>query len=311
MPQKRLKPKALKKGARIGITAPARTPQPEWLEKGRAALESEGFSVVIHPHCYEKDYQLAGSDKRRGEALNALFADPSIDAILCPRGGIGSYRIVPYLDFNVIRANPKIFCGFSDITTLLNVIHNRTGLVTFHGPMLLNFFGAHEAYNLSFLSQFLRGEVTGTIPFPTAHCLRKGMGEGHLVGGNITLLQHLTGTPDVPDTKDAILFIEDDEGEKLCDVDRALWHLKNCGFFENIAGLIVGEFTGFREDPFGPWGRDVETMLRELIPPHIPIATHFPCGHGRMMTTLPLGIKTRLETTEKGTFLTYLESPFA
>lgn len=314
MPHPRLKPKALKNNARIGVVAPARHAPREWLDQGKAALEREGFEVFIHPQCYAKEFQLAGSDKERAQAINNLFADKTIDAILCPRGGIGSYRVVPHLDFELIKNNPKIFCGFSDLTTLLQTIHKRTGLITFHGPMLLNFFGDHDDYNLQFLARLFRNEVVQPLAYPTTHVLRHGIGEGALVGGNITLLQHLMGSADDFETDGKILFIEDVD-EKLSDIDRALWHLQISGRLKNISGLIVGEFTSLLDDKYGPWGHGVEAMINDIIlphlPAHVPVLSNFPCGHGRIMTTLPIGLPVKLEATENGAFLHYRESPFA
>lgn len=313
MPQNLLKPKALQKGARVGVVSPACAPPPELIEAGKAALEGAGFQVFIHPQCSKKDFQLAGSDKERAGAIMDMFQDPAIDAIMCARGGIGSYRTVPHLDFNSIRQNPKIFCGFSDITTLLLTLHQRTGLVTFHGIMLYNLFAEHDDYNLPFLTDLFFGKLplNKPIPFTPATCLNEGQAEGRLIGGNITLLQHLIGSTDAPDTNGAILFIEDDAGEKISDIDRKLWHFKTSGLFDHIKGLIVGEFNGFREDSAGEWGHSIESMLHKLIPPHIPVCTHFPCGHGRKMATLPEGVKVHFETSANGTFLSFLESPFA
>ncbi|NDE90947.1 MAG: LD-carboxypeptidase [Alphaproteobacteria bacterium] len=307
-----MKPKALQKGSRIGIVSPARFPREEWLVQGKAALEAAGYEVLIHAQNHLQDHQLAGSDEQRAAAIMDYFKDSSIDAILVARGGIGSYRVVPHLDFDVIRANPKVFCGFSDITTLINVIHSRTGLVTFHGPMLLSFFKDHDPDNITHFINFFSGaEPSEPIHYPTSQAFTAGAGEGRLVGGNLTLLQNLIGTKDDIDTNGAILYLEDDDGEKLSDIDRALWHFKNAGKFKKINGLIIGEFCGFREDSAGLWKHSIPDLLRELIPAHIPIATHFPCGHGKSIVPLPIGIRARLETTDKQVVLTCLQSPFA
>lgn len=311
MAQKIIKPKALQKGSKIGVVSPARYAPEDWLSKGKAELEAAGFQVVIHPQNHLNDYQLAGSDAQRAAAIMDYFEDASIDAILCARGGIGSYRVVPHLDYELIRENPKIFCGFSDITTLINTIHNRTGLVTFHGPMLLSFFKNNDPANITHFTNFFSASETAVpIHYPTAEVFHEGVGTGRLVGGNITLLQNLIGTKDDFDTKDAILFIEDDDGEKPSDIDRALWHFKNAGKFENIKGLIVGEFCGFREDSAGHWKHTVHDLLRELIPSNIPIAVHFPCGHGKSIVPTALGITAKLETKGNQVILTHLESPF-
>lgn len=312
-----LKPKSLRKGSRIAVISPARHAPPDWLTQGKAALDAEGYDVFIHPQNRIADYQLAGTDEQRAAALMECFEDTSIDAIICARGGIGSYRVVPHLDFEIIRENPKIFCGFSDLTTLINVIHNRTGLVTFHGPMLLSFFKNNDPANITHFTNFFNGtEPSKPIKYPTAEVFYEGKGEGRLVGGNVTLLQNLIGTKDEINTDGAIFYIEDDDGEKPCEIDRALWHLKNSGKFDKIKGLIVGEFCGFREDSAGPWKHSVHDLIRELIPATIPVAVHFPCGHGKSIVPLPLGTLARLEvakleTTDKQVVLTCIENPFA
>ena len=307
-----LKPKSIQKGARIGVVSPARHAPAEWLTKGKAELEAAGYEVVVHPQNRMADYQLAGTDEQRAEAIMDFFKDTSIDAIIAARGGIGSYRVAPHLDFEIIRENPKVFCGFSDLTTLINVIHNRTGLVTFHGPMLLSFFKNNDPANITHFKNFFNGsEPAKPIHYPVAEVFVEGVGEGRLVGGNMTLLQNLIGTKDEFNTDDAILLIEDDDGEKQCEIDRAMWHFKNAGKFDKIKGLIVGEFCGFREDSAGHWKHSIHDLLRELIPPTIPIAMHFPCGHGKSIVPLPLGTMVRLETINKRVVLSCLESPFA
>ncbi len=198
MPAKLIKPKPLRPKSQIGIISPARHAAPEVIQTGKAMLENLGHSVFVHPQNSEQNFQLAGSDEARAEAIMDLFEDPSIEAILAPRGGIGSYRVIPHLKWDVIAAHPKIICGFSDLTTLLMTIYQRTGLVTFHGPLLMNFFGEHEPYNLEFLIKMLSGKVAKgeTVHYGEARSVHDGKGEGRLIGGNITLLQHMIGTKD-------------------------------------------------------------------------------------------------------------------
>jgi muramoyltetrapeptide carboxypeptidase len=312
-PAKLIKPRPLKPKSTIGIASPARHAAPDVIASGKAMLENMGFTVFVHPQNSESNFQLAGSDEARAEAIMDLFEDPSIDAILAPRGGIGSYRTVQHLKYDVIAANPKIICGFSDLTTLLTTIYNRTGLITFHGPLLMNFFGDHDAYNLHFLTQMLSGKIAAKEPiaFPEGKPLKEGMAEGKLLGGNITLLQHMINTKDEIAYDNAILFLEDDAGEKISDIERKLWHFKNSGRLNRIAALIIGDFQGFREDSAGAWGRDIPAILKEVVPTHIPLVYNVPCAHGRKITTLPLGINVRAEISGKGLTLTMLESPFA
>ena len=152
-----LKPKALKPNATFGIVSPG-----EWLEdarfnKGIKTLEAMGYSLKSHPD-FEHNHRLAGSDEERARAINDMFADPEVDAIICSRGGTGSFRTLEHLDHDIIRENPKIFCGYSDITMLLHHIHQQTGLVTFHGPMLTSFQG-RTAFN----EDAFKGDIDGQI----------------------------------------------------------------------------------------------------------------------------------------------------
>ncbi len=312
-PAKLIKPRPLHPRSQIGIVSPARHALPDVIQSGKAILENMGYTVFVHPQNAEQDFQLAGSDEARADAIMDMVEDPSIDAILAPRGGIGSYRVIPHLKFDVIAEHPKIFCGFSDLTTLLNTITLRTGLVTFHGPLLMNFLGEHDAYNLNFFIKMASGKVVPgeTQEFMRTQSLRDGAAEGRLMGGNITLLQHMIGTKDDVSTDGAILFIEDDSAERLSGLDRKLWHLRNAGKFQRIAGLIVGEFAGFQEDPHGDWGHGINELVMDLVPSHVPVCVNFPCGHANTMTTLPLGVRVKFETSAKGTLLTLGESPFA
>ncbi len=239
-----------------------------------------------------------------------VFADPTIHAVMCARGGLGSYRLLPLLDYAKLSKHPKIFCGFSDITTLLHALYKKTGMPTFHGPVLWNFSNAPDAQVMENLLGVLQNKLTKVRQsFTQGTALRTGKGEGKLVGGNITLIQNLMGTEYDVSTDGGILFIEDTE-ERASQTDRALHHLAYAGKFARIKGLIVGEFTHVKEEESGPWGEKLADTLLKLAPPGIPIITNFPCGHGRMLATFPIGVKTALEVKADGTGLTFLESPF-
>jgi muramoyltetrapeptide carboxypeptidase len=305
------KPKALPPNGRIGLVSPARWFPPEMLEKGKAELERAGFSVYVHPQTALKHHQLGGPDEERAKALMDLFTDPSIDAILCTRGGTGSHRLLSYLDYNLVAQNPKILCGFSDITMLLAAFHKQAGLIGFHGPMLWNMQGQQPVELMDNFRDMLTGKlVNKKQSFMQAEVLREGNAAGRLVGGNITLLQHLIGTPYDVDTDGAILMIEDTE-ERWSDVDRSLYHLKRAKKFDKIRGLIVGEFSDMLDERYGPWGDDYKSTLLKAVPPGVPILINYPCGHGKNIVTLPIGAQVSLEIAGKAAFLTLLESPFA
>jgi muramoyltetrapeptide carboxypeptidase len=305
------KPKALPANGRIGLVSPARAFPQDMLDKGKAELERAGFQVYVHPQTASKHHQLGGTDEERARALMELFTDPSVDAILCTRGGTGSHRLLSLLDYDLIARNPKIFCGFSDITMLLAALHKKAGLIGFHGPMLWNMQGQQPVELMDNFRDMLTGKlVNKKQSFMQAEVLREGKAAGRLVGGNITLLQHLIGTQSDVDTDGAILLIEDTE-ERWSDVDRSLYHLKRAKKFEKIRGLIVGEFSDMLEEKYGPWEDNYKGELLKLVPPGVPILVNYPCGHGKNMVTLPIGAQVSLEISGKAAFLTLLESPFA
>jgi len=181
------KPKRLSAGARIGVVNPAWWLKPERLQRAVSVFAGLGFEMVLGNSTTLTDNQYAGTPEERAADIMAMFADPSIDAIVCARGGYGGNRVLPLLDYEVIRANPKIFVGYSDITGYLSSISQRSGLISFHGPMLSTFGEQTIRYNLDIFRQVLSGERALRIP-STAACrartLRPGVARGPLWGGN-------------------------------------------------------------------------------------------------------------------------------
>lgn len=296
----------LKIGATIGIVAPSRWPEPAWLEKGKAVLEKLGYKVVIHPQCYKKDGQLAGTDKERAAAVVAMFKDPKVDAILCGRGGTGANRMVDLLDFKTIKKHPKPFIGFSDITLLLQAIHKKCGFVTYHGPMMLSFARDHDKRTLADFSEvFAAGKKNKIIKFTAVEGVALGKAKGELIGGNLSLLQTLLGTEYDWDSHGKILFIEDVE-EPLYKIDRMLNHFRLAGKLKGLKAVIVGEMidisdgiSSISKNTQSPYGRDLKQMLLELLPKNIPLCFNFPCGHGKYITTLPYGAVVTLTVEAK------------
>jgi len=300
-----LKPKPLKTGATLGVVAPSEWLPEANLKAGCLALEGLGFRVVVHPQCFLKDHRLAGADKARADALHDVFLDPTVDGIICARGGAGAQRTAAHLDMNIIRKNPKVFCGYSDITLLLHALQQHAGLVTFHGPMLTTFQKPNP-----FSAEHFRavlGGATPILPFEKALPLRTGEAEGALTGGNLCLLTTLLGTPDDFDTDGKILFIEDVD-EHPYTLDRMLWHLHRAGKLKNIKGLIIGEMLNITENkPENPWGHSFFDVVRELLPPETPCVANAPCGHGLDLATLPLGGRVKLKVGTDSTHLALLE----
>ena len=258
-----------------------------------------------------KDNTFAGTPEQRANDINNMFANPDIDAIICARGGYGSNRVLPLLDYNLIQANPKIFMGFSDITGFLTSITQKTGLITFHGPMLSTFKKGIVNYNFDLMENILAGSESVTIQSPSglpACILKPGKAKGPLWGGNMCLLINRLGTPDQLNTAGAILFIEDID-EYLYAFDRMLVHMKKAGMFENIKGLIIGELVDMK-DYDDPFGKSTDEIVMDVCGDlDIPIISNFPCGHGIYQATLPISIPVQLDANSDSPSLTFLESP--
>lgn len=314
-----LKPRRLAAGQTVGLIAPASTTEDD--DAIRLAVEtvaSLGFRVKPGAHLFARHGYYAGRDDQRLADLHAMFADDSVDAIFVLRGGWGSSRLLPDLDFGLIRQHPKVLLGYSDITSLLNPITEHTGLVTFHGPI------SGQAFTPYTLAEWRRVLVeplaSVVIGAPPPHesapgqvervnrltTLVGGRAQGRLVGGNLTLLTHLAGTPYFPDLTGAILFLED-IGEQVYRIDRMLTQLRLTGALTSVAGVVFGKFTNCLpayssrrsltlEEVLGEWSQAVGApTLRGLM-----------IGHVTDMTVVPLGCQAELDA-DAGT-LTLLEA---
>ena len=308
-------PARLEPGMTLGLLMPG-SPVPED-EDIRAAVDrvrSLGFQAKTGPNVGRRDQYLAGSDAERAADLNSLIADPEVDALFCIRGGYGSARILPLIDYEAISARPKVILGYSDITAILNAVHVRTGLVTFHGPVAAANFTDYawgefrkvlmtpEApVGIGAAPPFEGGPGVIDIDNRTTR-IHGGRAEGRLVGGNLTLLAHLMGTPFEPDFAGAILFIED-VGESPYRIDRMLSHLWLAGRLQQVAGIVFGKFT--QADADGN-SFSVEHVLRDRCEPlGIPVLRGLMIGHVPDQTVVPIGIRAALDA-DAGT-LTLLE----
>jgi len=304
------KAKRLSAGARIGVVNPAYWLEPERLQRAVSVFENLGFEMVPGNSTALIENQYAGTPEERAADIMAMFADPSIDAIVCARGGYGGNRVLPLLDYALIRKQPKIFVGYSDITGYLSSIAQQSGLVTFHGPMLSTFGEQTIEYNLDVFQQVLSGERNVRIRSSAAcqaRTLRPGAARGPLWGGNLMLIINRLGTADQIDTNGAILFIEE-IGEKLYAFDRMMVHLKMSGSLDNISGLIVGEMLEM-EDSKVPFGKSIDEIVLDVCGDlDIPIISNFPCGHGDYQATLPVSHEVELHA-EDDPFILVPESP--
>jgi muramoyltetrapeptide carboxypeptidase len=282
-------PRRLSPGELIGVISPAGPVDVSDLKPGLDLLASRGFRVREAAHLYDRNDYLAGHDEGRLSDLHAMFEDEEIAAVLCARGGYGTMRLLDRIDYDLIRDHPKIVVGYSDITALLMAIYKQIGLIGFHGPMVRGLSSVSED-SIEGLLGILSSDQPVSFDPMEGTCLISGKAEGPLMGGNLSLICHLVGTPFLPSLEGAILFIED-RGEPLYRIDRMLTHLSLAGQLKGIAGLIAGEFLDCG-DPSA-----IDRLLMALASDlNIPLITGFPAGHGRNNLTLPLGMPAQLDT---------------
>lgn len=311
-----VKPKALTPGAKVAIVAPSTPTDPARLQQAAATFRNLGLEPVIYPSCHKSHGHLAGLDQERAQDINDAFADSGIKGIICMKGGAGAYRLLPLLDYDIIRANPKVFIGYSDITALHMAINKLCRMVTYHGPMLASdlFLGENslEPYTLASYKQALFGqEATGRLDNPPGEklgVLVEGTAQGELIGGNLSLLTSTLGSPWELDARDKILFIEE-VGEAAYKVDRMLNSLALAGKFQDCAGVILGTWSKCEVSKKGDYdGYDLplQTIFEEIILPFgKPTIQNLQAGHNYPAPTLAFGTKVRIDTV--GPEITFLE----
>lgn len=292
-----IKPPRLKPGDTIGIAAPASAFDEDAFAEGVRRIRDAGYRTFFRPDVFSRDNYLAGSDERRAGELNRLFADRSIKAIFCARGGYGSQRILPMLDRETIGKNPKIFMGYSDVTALHCCLHKICGLVTFHGPLVTEFGKMTEDALRAVFDALGDPAPWGELPSPRTEALRPGASEGILLGGSLSVFASVLGTPYEPPTAGAVLFFED-RGEKPYAVDRLFSHLKLAGKLDGAEGLILGQFI----PPEGWAGRaddykaEVERIALDAAgPERFPILSNFSAGHFTKSVCFPLGARAGID----------------
>jgi len=281
----------LKKGATIGIIAPAGPVRNENdFSAGLKMLSDLGFKTKYQGDILRHNDFLAGTDQQRLAELHELWRDPEVQAVLAVRGGYGCLRLLPALDFDLIRQHPKMLIGFSDLTVLISAIQQRTGLITFHGPMLTTLPRSDRDSQEAFFN-LLTGRPMPEIKVKGLEILKAGQASGRLLPGNLTSLVHLIGTTWEPDWRDAILVLED-IGEAPYRIDRLLTHLWAAGKLEQIAGLVLGDFDQCGEREI-IWQRVLDLLAHRSIP----IWANFPCGHGSRNHILPVGAEVQLDSS--------------
>jgi len=301
-----VKPKRLSPGDTVAMVAPASaTFKTVELDVARESLEALGLKVKIGGHLLDRHGYLAGQDKDRADDINRSFADPVVRAVLPIRGGWGSSRLLPYLDFDAIRRNPKIVLGFSDITALLLSIHAKTGLVTFHGP---NGMGRWDEFSVNWVKQILFGAQTVTLENPhdkgeflvqtenRIQTITPGVARGRILGGNLTVLTAIMGSPYLPNFDNGILFLED-VGEDIYRIDRMMTTLKLAGVLGRIRGFVFG--TCSECEPGQGYGSlTLEEIFNDHIKPlNVPAWQGAMIGHRQPQFTIAEGIQVEVDAS--------------
>lgn len=306
-PPKPIKPKRLSAGDTVALVAPANaTFNSVDLQIARESLEALGLKVKIGGHLLDRHGYLAGQDKDRAADINAFFSDKSVSAVLPIRGGWGSSRVLPYLDFDVIRRNPKVVLGYSDVTALLLGIHARAGLVTFHGP---NGMGRWDEFSVDYFKRMLMQAEAVTFDNPRKLSDRNvltqtdnrtltitgGKARGRLLGGNLTVLTTIIGSPYLPQWDGAIFFCED-VSEGYYRIDRMLTQLKLAGVLSKIKGFIFGTCSECSpgDNNFGALTLE-EIFADHIRPLNIPSWTGAMIGHSMPQWTLAQGIDVEVD----------------
>lgn len=313
-----VKPKALKAGDTVAVVSPAApTREASLFDQGCHVLEAAGLKVLLMPSAKAiaemPNGYLAGDDTSRLADIHAAFADDSIAGIWCARGGYGCQRLVTGLNMDLIGANPKALIGFSDVTILHTAIRQQTGLVGFYGPMVTSNLAEDDAHSAAWALDLLLDKVNYPYTVPNVdpwHCLRAGTAQAPLVGGNLTLVAALCGTPWQLDAKGAILFLEDWK-ESDYSLDRQFQQLAHAGVFDGIAALVLGDFSQCETAVPGAQ-LNLPALFAELtafLPASVPVGYGYSIGHGNVTATIPLGTVAALDTGLGQ--LTLVERPLA
>ncbi len=298
------KPRPLKKGATIGVVAPAGCVDEQSLKAGVDAIRACGYKVELSENISGRKGYLAGSGKQRALDLETFFGRRDIDAIFCARGGFGSVQILPLLKLPFAR-HAKIFVGYSDITILLNWFLQAHRMVTFHGPMVaMDFAKGLNERSLGHFWGMLTGERT-TCTFDLGTVIRPGAAVAPMMGGCLSILLTTLATPYEIDTRGKLLFLED-VGEKPYRIERMLTQLKMAGKLDDLAGVVCGDFA----DCEGEGGRDIRQILAEIFyDAKYPVVMGLAAGHGQQNLLLPFGVDMALNTT--AATLSIVDSPLA
>ncbi len=294
-------PPYLKPGDTVGILATARKVAEEPLGPAIKLLKSWGLNVVIGKTVGLDNNQLAGQDWQRATDLQQMLDNPSVKAVWCAKGGYGTVRIIDRIDFSKFRKKPKWIIGFSDATVLHSHI-NKMGIATVHGIVGISVSGATPEAIESFRKSLFGGKIDYSIP-PHGYN-NTGKAHAEIIGGNLSVLYSIIGSPSEASYKGKIIFIEDLD-EYLYHIDRMIVNLKRNGYFKDVKGIIIGGMTKMRDNDI-PWGHDALQIVQDIVKEYnIPVCYNFPAGHIKDNRALIFGANATLEVTASGTKLTF------
>jgi len=303
---KNLTPKALHKGDTIGLISPSsHCAYPEKIGQAILYLEKNGYKVKPSLHLNRIDPDPAIADKEKLHDIHSMFSDPAVQAIFCVRGGAGAARLLNNIDYSLIAANPKILAGYSDITALSLAIYTKTGLISFSGPMLATELYAPTPYTEEhFWGMLTSPNYALSLQNHQSHpvtCFREGTAEGQLIGGNLSVLSSMIGTPFLPSFRETLLFLED-INEPAYRIDRMLSHLSNANLLSRCNAILFGQFYGNPEKT----GED-ERLKRvfeyySTLNNHATVLSGLSYGHVLDLMTIPVGARFRIEISTSGNF---------
>jgi len=298
-----LRPPAIVKGDAIGVVSPSYAPKLGWLQRGVRALERAGFAVLLDPEIDRLPRFTRAEDERRAESLMAMWLNPAVKAVIASTGGYGAVRLLPHLDPDVFRNNPKSLVGYSDITALHLWLMRQAGLRVFHGPTVDDLIPiARDPTTSSLLTALTTPRPSTRLGRDIARSVKPGRATGRLTGGNLSMVQQTIGTPYEIDTRAAILFLEETH-DPMSVADERLVHLRAAGLLRDVKGIVFGQLSLDRseEDEF-------ENFLLDLLADlDVPILMDFPAGHEVPNLTLPLGTEVEVVADELTGWLSYKE----
>ena len=300
-----IKPKPLARGDVIGVISPASAPSSEEkIDKGAEYLERLGYRVKLGKHVRAVRGFLAGTDEERAADVNEMFADEQIKAIIAVRGGYGSPRLLPLINYNLIKHNPKIFVGYSDLTALQLALYKKTGLVSFSGPMVgVEMFKGIDPFTEEHFWQMITStKKLVTLHNPDSRGLKpigKGKASGVLIGGNLSLITSIAGTRYLPSFKNSILFFEETQEEPYR-FDRMMNQLALAGIFKDAKGIVIGELTDIKPaETAKPYLTAEQIVADYLSSLSKPILAGLAYGHVPRKLTIPIGIRATVDTAQR------------